>query len=187
MKRNIQTILSISFTILMFILFFVFYLNGDHYRFQIAIAGVICGLIPLILDKVFKLHFTSPFILAYFAFLVASLCLGAMLKFYSLGWWDILLHFLSGSLTSFLAIDLMGKLSTDKSRSEMSAWFIFLFVLAFGVFGGVLWEIYEFSADQFLGTSTQGGGNFDTMTDLIADTTGALIIAYWIARRSKIK
>ncbi|MEH6937797.1 hypothetical protein V7056_08030 [Bacillus sp. JJ664] len=188
MKRGFQTILSLGYSVLMVALFFIFFLKGDTYRYQIAIGGIICGLIPFALDKFLKIRFTMPFIISYFAFLIASQCLGSMLKLYSLGWWDTpFLHLLSGALMSFLAVDLMEKFTTDQSRSEMSAWFIFLYVLSFGVFGGVLWEIYEFSADQFLGTSTQGGGNFDTMTDLVADTVGALIIAIWVARRSKVK
>jgi hypothetical protein len=188
MKRGIQAILSISYTLIMIGLFVLFFLKGDKYRYQIALGGVICGLVPYALDKFFKIKFTLPFIISYFAFLVASQCLGSMLGLYSLGWWDTpFLHLLSGSLISFLAIDLMGKFSTEQSRSEMSAWFIFLYVLSFGVFGGVLWEIYEFSADQFIGTTTQGGGNFDTMTDLVADTFGALVIAIWYARRARVK
>lgn len=187
MKRGIQAILSISYTLIMIGLFVLFFLKGDKYRYQIAIGGIICGLIPYALDKFFKIKFTLPFIISYFAFLVASQCLGSMLGLYSLGWWDTpFLHLLSGALISFLAIDLMGKFTTEQSRSEMSAWFIFLYVLSFGVFGGVLWEIYEFSVDQFIGTTTQGGGNFDTMTDLVADTVGALVIAIWFARKSRV-
>lgn len=33
----------------------------------------------------------------------------------------------------------------------------------------------------------QGGGNKDTMTDLIADTVGGLIIAMWAGVRTKVK
>ncbi|PFM81787.1 hypothetical protein COJ46_06845 [Bacillus sp. AFS077874] len=185
MKRGIQTILSIVFAIVMLVLFVIFFVKDDSYRYPIALGGFVCALVPLILDKFFKIRFAFPFILSYFAFLIGSLCLGSMLRFYSLGWWDTFLHFLSGTLVAFLAIDLMGKLTTKQSRSEMSAGFIFLFVFAFGIFCGALWEIWEFSSDQFFGTNTQGGGNFDTMTDIIADSIGALIIAIGFARRSK--
>ena len=187
MKRGIQNILSIGYAILMIVLFVILFMKGDKYRYPIALGGIACGLVPLALDKFFKIRFHLPFIISYFAFLVGSQCLGSMLKLYSLGWWDTFLHVLSGLLIAFLAIDLMEKFSTDQSRSEMSAWFIFLYVLSFGVFGGVLWEIWEFSVDHIIGTNTQGGGNFDTMTDLIADTVGAIVIALWIARRSKVK
>jgi hypothetical protein len=185
MKRGIQKILSIVFAIAMLVLFVIFFMRDDSYRYPIALGGFACALVPLILDKFFKIRFAFPFIISYYAFLLGSLCLGSMLRFYHLGWWDSFLHLLSGALVAFLAIDLMGKLTTDQSRSEMSAGFIFLFVFCFGVFCGAIWEIWEFSMDQFFGTSTQGGGNFDTMTDLIADTIGAFIIAFWFARRSK--
>ncbi|PGS51970.1 hypothetical protein COC46_10720 [Bacillus sp. AFS041924] len=185
MKRGIQTFLSIVFAIVMLVLFVIFFTKDDSYRYPIALGGFVCALVPLILDKFFKIRFTLGFITSYFTFLIGSLCLGSMLRFYNLGWWDTLLHFLSGTLVAFLAIDLMGKLTTRQSRSEMSAGFIFLFVLSFGVFCGAIWEIWEFNMDQFFGTRTQGGGNFDTMTDLIADSIGALIIAFGFARRTR--
>ncbi|MEH7349092.1 hypothetical protein [Gottfriedia acidiceleris] len=185
MKRGIQTFLSIAFAIVMLVLFVIFFMKDDSYRYPIAIGGFVCALVPLILDKVFKIRFAFPLIISYFAFLIGSFCLGSMLRFYSLGWWDTFLHFLSGTLVAFLAIDLLGKLTTKQSRSGMSAGFIFLFVFAFGVFCGAVWEIWEFSSDQFFRTNTQGGGNFDTMTDIIADSIGALIIAIGFARRSK--
>ncbi|PGL71612.1 hypothetical protein [Bacillus sp. AFS055030] len=185
MKRGIQTILSVVFAIVMLVLFVIFFLKDDSYRYPIALGGFFCALVPLILDKFLKIRFAFMFIFSYFAFLIGSLCLGSMLRFYSFGWWDTFLHFLSGTLVAFLAIDLMGKLTTNQSRSEMSTGFVFLFVFCFGVFCGAIWEIWEFSMDQFFGTRTQGGGNFDTMTDLIADSIGALIIAFGYARRTK--
>ncbi|WP_088014841.1 hypothetical protein [Gottfriedia acidiceleris] len=185
MKRGVQTILSITFAIVMLVLFVIFFVKDDSYRYPIALGGFACALVPLVLDKLFKIRFTLPFIISYFAFLLGSLCLGSMLRFYHLGWWDSFLHFLSGALVAFLAIDLMEKLTTTQARSEMSTGFIFLFVFCFGVFCGAIWEIWEFSMDQFFGTNTQGGGNFDTMTDLIADTIGAFLIAIWFSKKSR--
>mgnify|MGYP001208113832 CR=1 FL=1 len=40
---------------------------------------------------------------------------------------------------------------------------------------GVIWEIFEFAADQLLGLNMQKSGIMDTMTDLIVDFIGALI------------
>lgn len=63
----------------------------------------------------------------------------------------------------------------------MSRSFVLLFLFSVSVLGGVFWEIYEFSADHLLGTTTQGGGNVDTMGDLIADSLGGLLVAIVIA------
>jgi hypothetical protein len=70
---------------------------------------------------------------------------------------------------------------------EISPWIIFLFTLSFAALGGVIWEIYEFSSDQFFNMTLQGGGNDDTMIDLISDTGGGLIIALWAGFRTKMK
>lgn len=58
--------------------------------------------------------------------------------------------------------------------------FIFLFVLAFGVF----WEVIEFTVSSLSalvgsGTVLTQYGLEDTMLDLIFDTIGAAVVAIW--------
>lgn len=126
-----------------------------------------------------------PIMISYFVFLFASQYLGSILDFYRFGWWDTFLHLLSGALLAFVAIALYERMTHKEARKEISYWLVFLFVLSFSVFGGVVWEIYEFSMDQFFGMTLQGGGNFDTMVDLLADTSGAIVIAAIAAFRTK--
>ena len=45
----------------------------------------------------------------------------------------------------------------------------------FAVSIGAVWEIFEFSMDQFFGMNMQKSGLMDTMWDLIMDFIGALI------------
>lgn len=47
--------------------------------------------------------------------------------------------------------------------------------------------MYEFSMDQLFHMTLQGGGNSDTMVDLIADTTGGLVIAVISLIKTKSK
>lgn len=134
-----------------------------------------------------KLQFNLPIIISYLIFLFASQFLGSILGWYGLGWWDTFLHLLSGSLLAFTGIALYERLVYRNAGKEISPWFVFLFTLSFSALGGVIWEIYEFSSDQLFGMTLQGGGNTDTMIDLIADTIGGLIIAVWAGVRTKIK
>ncbi|MFZ2464830.1 MAG: hypothetical protein WAW77_14675 [Caldibacillus thermoamylovorans] len=96
------------------------------------------------------------------------------------------MHLISGILIAFFGFDLYKRLLRKDNISHLSPWFVSLFILSFAVFGGVLWEIYEFTMDNLFEMGLQGGGNRDTMTDLITDSLGGLIIAIWSFFKTKI-
>lgn len=185
MKRKFLLILSIAYTGFMAYLCFYYFTKGETHSYQVALGGIFCGLVPLCLILFTKIKFNMPIMLSYFAFLLASQYLGSILGFYHLGWWDTFLHLLSGALLAFVGIALYERMTHQHARSDISYWLVFLFVLSFSVFGGVVWEIYEFSMDQFFSMTLQGGGNFDTMIDLLADTAGGILIAIIASVKTK--
>jgi hypothetical protein len=187
MNRKVVIGISLVFIVFMVILAVYHFSTGETKKGAVAIGGIVCGAVPLGLALFTKLQFNLPIIISYFIFLFGSQYLGSIRGWYGLGWWDTFMHFISGGLLSFTAIALYERLIHRSAGKGISPWFVFLFAFGFATLGGVLWETYEFSADQFFGTSMQGGGNTDTMTDLIADTLGGLVIAIWSGIRTKIK
>ncbi|MET1179502.1 hypothetical protein ABG775_16365 [Peribacillus simplex] len=187
MNRKLVISLSLVYVLFMAALSIFFYSADETFKSLVSIGGVVCGAIPLLLALFTKLQFNLPIIISYLIFLFGSQFLGSILGWYGLGWWDTLLHLLSGSLLAFTGIALYERLVFRNAGKEISPWFVFLFTLSFSALGGVIWEIYEFSSDQLFGMTLQGGGNKDTMIDLIADTIGGLIIAVWAGVRTKIK
>jgi ABC-type multidrug transport system permease subunit len=178
MNRKLVISLSLMYVLFMGALSIYYYTADETFKSLVSIGGVVCGAIPLSL---------ALFTISYLIFLFASQFLGSILGWYGLGWWDTFLHLLSGSLLAFTGIALYERLVYRNAGKEISPWFVFLFTLSFSALGGVIWEIYEFSSDQLFGMTLQGGGNKDTMIDLIADTIGGLIIAVWAGVRTKIK
>ncbi|WP_458355026.1 hypothetical protein [Peribacillus frigoritolerans] len=187
MNRKLVISLSLVYVLFMAALSIYFYTADETFKSLVSIGGVVCGAIPLLLALFTKLQFNLPIIISYLIFLFGSQFLGSILGWYGLGWWDTFLHLLSGSLLAFTGIALYERLVYRNAGKEISPWFVFLFALSFSALGGVIWEIYEFSSDQLFGMTLQGGGNKDTMIDLIADTIGGLIIAVWAGVRTKIK
>ncbi len=179
MNRKPVILMSILYVLFMACLIIFYQINGDSYKSLVAIGGVVCGSLPLLLALFTRLAFHLPMIISYFIFLLGSQFLGSILDWYGLGWWDSFIHFISGSMLAFTAILFYRRMTPS------SPWFIFLFALSFAALGGVLWEIYEFSFDQLFGMTLQGGGITDTMIDLIADTLGGLSIAIWAGIRLK--
>ncbi|MDF2606093.1 MAG: hypothetical protein K0S34_283 [Bacillales bacterium] len=186
MNQKLIDILAITYSLFMLVLAIIFYKNNESFKFLISLSGVFCGIVPLILAFIFKFKSNIQLVFFYLLFLFCSQYLGSIRGWYGLGWWDILLHFLSGILIAYLSVALYERLIHRAAGKMISPWFVFLFIFAFSVFGGVLWEFYEFSMDQFFDMTLQGGGNKDTMVDLIADTTGGLLVATWSVLKLKI-
>ncbi|WP_312474804.1 hypothetical protein [Neobacillus sp.] len=187
MNRKLVIILSALYVIFMAILMVYYRQNGESFKSTVAIGGVVCGAIPLLLALFTKLQFNLPIVISYLIFLIGSQYLGSILGWYRLGWWDTFMHLVSGAILAFTGIALYERMIHRNAGDEISPWFVFWFTLSFAALGGVLWEIYEFSCDQFFGMTLQGGGNKDTMTDLVADTVGGLFIAVWSGVRTKKK
>ena len=145
-------------------------------------------------EKLFKIKLrkSSRFMLTIFIFLAQ--CLGTSLNFYDKFYsWDLMLHFYSGVLVFMIGLDIYQKIYDDKK--------IILMLLFSGLFSlaiANIWEIMEFSYDGILNMDTQRSGNLvgrlalkDTMTDLIASTSGTIFISiisyikYYIMKKKK--
>ncbi|WP_066061703.1 hypothetical protein [Neobacillus soli] len=187
MSRKLVIIFSLIYVLFMAALAVYYFTNDVTFKGTVAIGGIVCGAIPLLLALFTKLQFNLPIVLSYLIFLVGSQYFGSILGWYGLGWWDTFMHLVSGAILAFSGIALYERLIHRSAGDEISPWFVFLFTLSFAALGGVLWEVYEFSSDQFFRMTLQGGGNTDTMTDLIADMVGGLVIAVWAGIRTKIK
>ncbi|WP_066313595.1 hypothetical protein [Bacillus sp. FJAT-29814] len=185
MNRKLVILLSAVYVIFMAILAFYYRNMDESFKSTVAIGGIVCGAIPLLLALFTRLQFNLPIVFSYLIFLVGSQYLGSIRGWYGLGWWDTFLHFISGGILAFAGIALYERLIHRNAGHEISPWFVFWFTLSFAALGGVLWEIYEFSADQFFNMTLQGGGNKDTMIDLISNTAGGLAIAIWSAIKIK--
>jgi hypothetical protein len=187
MNRKLVIIFSLIYVFFMASSAVYYYTNEVTFKGTVAIGGMVCGAIPLLLAFFTKLQFNLPIVISYLIFLVGSQYFGSILGWYGLGWWDTFMHVVSGAILAFSGIALYERLIHRSAGDNISPWFVFLFTLSFAALGGVLWEVYEFSSDQFLNMTLQGGGNKDTMTDLIADLVGGLVISVWTGVRTKIK
>jgi len=187
MNRKLVLLLSGLYILFMAILAVNFHKQGESFKSIVAVGGIVCGAIPLLLAMFTKLQFNLPIVISYLIFLIGSQYFGSILGWYGLGWWDTFMHFVSGAILAFSGIALYERLIHRNAGDDISPWFVFLFTLSFAALGGVLWEVYEFSCDQLIGMTLQGGGNTDTMTDLIADSLGGLVIAAWAGIRTEIK
>lgn len=153
--------------------------------------GIFAMLLPGFLRKKINLQIPSGMLVLYALFLYGAIYLGEVRAFYyNVPHWDTILHTFSGAMLGALGFSFMNFLNnTDRVPVYLSPIFVATFAFCFAVTLGVVWEIYEFSADYIMGTNMQKFGTeagelfvgqaalMDTMKDLIVDTIGAFVIS----------
>jgi hypothetical protein len=144
-----------------------------------GLAGItfILTLVLIFFQKKDTIYISQSFVSATALFIYGSIFLGEANKFYEkYWWWDMFLHSMSAIGFGLVGVIFL-LLAFGKSKNQGSPFIFAAFSFCFAVAIGVLWEIFEFSTDQILGTDMQKSGLTDTMTDLIIDCIGAAIAA----------
>lgn len=168
-------------------------------RFELLIlSSIVYGstFITGIIEKRERIEIPTFLEIIIVLFIYASLILSAQFNlYYTVWWWDDLLHFISSLITSSIAFLLIFKLNLKYSL-RFNPFLIAIFTFSFSVSIGVLWEILEFTSDVFLGTAHQhwndsvtfmigkayqGFGLRDTMSDLILTCIGATIMSIFFS------
>ncbi|MXV61957.1 hypothetical protein GS429_07780 [Natronorubrum sp. JWXQ-INN-674] len=144
---------------------------------------LVVSVLPVGLRRRYDLPFDTGFVL--WITLVAFLhALGSVYFYEHTFWWHNLTHPLSATLVG--AIGYVVIRSLDELREEIHVppslvpSFVVLFVLSLGVF----WEIGEFTfdllAERFsLSMPLSQHGLADTMSDIVFNTVGAIVVAVW--------
>lgn len=156
-----------------------------------CILGVFALALPSILRRRIHLEIPSNMLILYALFLYCAIYLGEVRAFYyNVPNWDTILHTFSGAMLGALGFSFITFLNrTDRVPMNLSPAFVATFAFCFAVTLGVIWEVYEFTADGILHTNMQkfgleDGTPFpgrlaltDTMKDLIVDTIGAAVMS----------
>lgn len=143
----------------------------------LGLLGLVIAFLPDTLRHYSKLVLPFTYEVALILFVFMSLVAGEYFNIYGkLLWWDDMLHFISGLVVGY--IGLLALHIDDRKKSAVSGhWFAAVFVFSLVVMSAAVWEIFEFSVDQFVKGHMQYG-LVDTMMDIIDATAGALIISF---------
>ena len=130
----------------------------------------LCGLtliffvIPAVIEKKLNLALPDALQVLILLFIYSAEILGEINEFYIvIPHWDTILHTLNGFLCAavgFSTIDILNQ--KEFFHATMSPLFVALVAFCFSMTIGVMWEFFEFSADQIL--------KYDMQKDVIIDT-----------------
>lgn len=153
-----------------------------------SIAMVLVLFIPRILRKIFNLKINNTIELTYLLFVILAQFFGSVINLYNtVFWYDTFAHFLSGLLTTILAVIIMCYLKAyDKKKIIFNA----IYLLSFTLMIASLWEFLEFGMDNLLNLNTQHAldtGVDDTMIDMLVAFLGGLIITGLYIYEEKFK
>jgi hypothetical protein len=145
--------------------------------FFVTALALLLTYLPLFFEKRYKIYLPLEAQLLTVIFIYASVFLGEVKGYYDrFWWWDSVLHLGAGLALGLIGFGIMYVLYKT-GRITASPIFIAFIAFCFSMTGAVVWEIYEFGMDVFLGTNMQRleTGVVDTMLDLIINTVGAII------------
>lgn len=140
----------------------LFYVKKEKMRVRLFfsllqyIAMSIVLISPRLLKKFANFEVPVEVHISVTAFAFLGLVLGDGLNFYGkIGWWDSLLHFTSGIILSFIALWLLQMLILRRKYLFMHRALLYIFVVAFSLAVGAVWELCEYTVDDIFHTNNQ--------------------------------
>lgn len=175
--RKSLFLVYVTWGILIFDTFLSFF-RWEWYSGLVAFLTFLLTLLPFLFQQKFQFTIPSNFLIAIVFFITATVFLGEVGDFYEkYWWWDDVLH--GGSAIGFGILGFVIMLYlTQSSKLIASPFLVSVFSFSFASAIGVVWEIFEFSMDQFFGLNMQKSGLIDTMSDLIINSIGALLASF---------
>lgn len=191
----------------------LFYVKKEKMRVRLFfsllqyIAMSIVLISPRLLKKFVNFEVPVEVHISVTAFAFLGLVLGDGLNFYGkIGWWDSLLHFTSGIILSFIALWLLQMLILRRKYLFMHRALLYIFVVAFSLAVGAVWELGEYTVDDIFHTNNQQymattrativssddepleghDALADTMKDLALDLAGAILVVCYECSKKEI-
>lgn len=127
-------------------------LRGDWSSVFLCVLTLILFTIPYIINQKLKIELPDLLEIIIFLFIFSAEILGEIQNFYGIfTHWDTILHTLNGFLCAAIGFSLIDILNnSERFHIELSPVFVALVAFCFSMTIGVLWEFFEFGADQLL-------------------------------------
>ncbi len=167
MKKRVKELLADAdkktltvYFILRFLVLITLIIQVIHQNWQdvfLCFLTLILFFIPFIIDKRFKIDLPTPLEIIILLFIFSAEILGEIQNFYGLfHYWDTILHTLNGFLCAAIGFSLIDILNrSDKLHIRLSPIYVALVAFCFSMTIGVLWEFFEFGADQLFNLDMQ--------------------------------
>lgn len=129
---------------------------GNFQNAMMCILALILFTIPTIVSEKFKIGIPSLLEAIIYLFIFSTTILGEINNFYGLiPFWDTILHTLNGFICAGIGLSLVDLLNQNSKKIHLSPMYVVLVAFCFSMTIGVLWEFFEFAADNVVKTDMQ--------------------------------
>ena len=141
----------------------------NYESLSLCILSLILFLIPSFLEEKLRVSIPASFQMIIYAFIFAAEILGEVDKYYTaIPGWDTMLHTLNGFLCAAIGLSLVYIMNRGSKSLNLTPLYLAIMAFCFSMTIGVLWEFFEFSADQLF--------FLDMQKDFIVSDIGSLTL-----------
>lgn len=138
----------------------------------ICLLCLILFLVPFFIEKKFKVTIPNTLEIIILCFIFAAEILGEINNFYvHINHFDTILHTINGFLCAAGGFALIDLLNEKVASVKLSPIFVSIVAFCFSMTIGVLWEFFEYAADNFLGYDMQKDKIVYTISTVELDET----------------
>lgn len=153
-KRSIAVYLILRLLVLISMIFQI--LMGNFQNAMMCILSLLLFTIPTIVTEKLKIGLPSLLEALIYLFIFSSTILGEINNFYGIiPFWDTLLHTLNGFLCAGIGFSLVDILNQNSKKINLSPIYVVIVAFCFSMTIGILWEFFEFTADNVFKTDMQ--------------------------------
>ncbi len=148
--------------------------SRDYENIFLCILTLILFMIPSFIEKRIHIDIPDTLEVIILLFIFSAEILGEINAYYLIfPYWDTTLHTINGFLAAAIGLSLIDILNkNDKFAISLSPVFVALVAFCFSMTIGVVWELFEFSMDQFLGFDMQKDTYLNTFQSVLLNRDG---------------
>jgi len=122
----------------------------------LCLFSLVLFLIPFFIESKFKISIPSTLEIIVLCFIFSAEILGEINSFYvRIPHFDTILHTINGFICAGIGFALIDLLNGNIKDIKLSPLFVSIVAFCFSMTVGVMWEVFEYSADQLLGFDMQ--------------------------------
>ena len=148
-------------------------LRRDYESVFLCGLTLILFLLPLVVEKHFKIRLPSTLVIIILLFIFSAEILGELNSFYvRVPHWDTVLHTLNGFLCAaigFALVDMFNR--SERFSIQLSPLYLAVVAFCFSMTVGVVWEFFEYGCDLLLGLDMQKDTIIHTLNTVELDVT----------------
>lgn len=150
------------------------FIRGAYSNVFLCLLTLVLFLIPFWINEKLNIDIPNVLEIIIFLFIFSAEILGEINNFYgNIPYWDTILHTLNGFLCAAIGFSLIDILNnSERFHITLSPVFVALVAFCFSMTIGVLWEFFEFGADQLFRTDMQKDRIIQTISTVELEPDG---------------